>query len=79
MRGGRQAKSGEGTSKTRQAGPDRLRAEYDFSAGVRGKHHAAYAAARMVELEADVARAFPDSAAVNRALRAVLRQRAGTR
>jgi hypothetical protein len=49
---------------------DRLRAEYDFSEGVRGKHHLAYkAGANVVVLDPDVADAFPDSASVNRALR----------
>lgn len=52
---------------------DELRPEYDFSGGVRGKHHAAYqAGTNVVLLEADVAQAFPDSASVNRALRLLL-------
>lgn len=50
-----------------------MRAEYDFSGGVRGKHAARYAqGTNVVVLEPDVAKAFPDSAAVNEALRALL-------
>ena len=52
---------------------DELRPEYDFSGGVRGKHHAAYqAGTNVVLLDADVAKAFPDSASVNAALRLLL-------
>lgn len=52
---------------------DELRPEYDFSDGVRGKHHAAYReGTNVVLLDADVAKAFPDSASVNRALRLLL-------
>ena len=52
---------------------DDLRPEYDFSGGVRGKHRAAYkAGTNVVLLDADVAKAFPDSASVNRALRLLL-------
>ena len=52
---------------------DELHTEYDFSRAVRGKHHASYkAGTNVVLLEDDVARAFPDSSSVNRALRAIL-------
>ena len=52
---------------------DDLRPEYDFSGGVRGKHHAAYkTGTNVVLLDADVAQAFPDSASVNAALRLLL-------
>jgi hypothetical protein len=52
---------------------DDLRSEYDFSGGVRGKHHAAYqTGTNVVLLDADVAKAFPDSSSVNRALRLLL-------
>ena len=52
---------------------DELRPEYDFSGGVRGTHHAAYnQGTNVVLLDADVAKAFPDSASVNRALRLLL-------
>ena len=53
---------------------DEMRAEYDFSHGVRGTHHQAYhAGTNVVFLEADVAAAFPDSASVNQALRLLVR------
>jgi hypothetical protein len=52
---------------------DEMRPEYDFSGGVRGKHHLAYGAGtNVVFLEPDVARVFTDSASVNRALRLLL-------
>jgi len=52
---------------------DELRTEYDFSRAERGKHHASYkAGTNLVLLEDDVAKAFPDSSSVNRALRAIL-------
>lgn len=50
-----------------------MRAEYDFSGGVRGKYVArAGADTVVVTLDPDVAAVFRTSAAVNRALRAVL-------
>ena len=50
-----------------------MRAEYDFSGGVRGKHHKAYREdTNVVLLEPEVARVFRDSAAVNRALRMLI-------
>jgi hypothetical protein len=49
---------------------DDLRAEYDFSAGVRGKHHETYRrGTNVVFLDPDVAEVFKDSEAVNTALR----------
>jgi hypothetical protein len=60
-------------NQTKKQDPDELRSEYDFSGGVRGKHHAAYqAGTNVVLLDADVAQAFPDSSSVNRALRLLL-------
>lgn len=51
---------------------DTMREEYDFSGGVRGKHHEAYRkGTNVVLLDRDVAEVFKDSAAVNRALRAI--------
>jgi hypothetical protein len=51
-----------------------MRAEYDFSEGVRGVHHEAYAAGtNVVFLEPDLVEAFPDSASVNQALRLLVR------
>ena len=44
--------------------------EYDFSRGVRGKYARRFAeGTNLVKLEPDVAKVFPDSASVNRALR----------
>ena len=61
-------------SQARNRKTDELRPEYDFSRGVRGKHHAAYkAGTNVVLLDPDVARAFPDSASVNTALRLLLK------
>jgi hypothetical protein len=52
---------------------DDMRPEYDFSAGVRGKHHEQYkAGTNVVFLDADVAKVFKDSESVNRALRLLL-------
>jgi hypothetical protein len=49
-----------------------MRAEYDFSAGVRGKYARRYAqGTNVVVLEPDVARAFPNAEAVNSSLRAL--------
>ena len=54
---------------------DSLRPEYDLSkleGGVRGKYYRqAIAGTNLVLIEPDLARMFPDSAAVNRALRVV--------
>jgi hypothetical protein len=52
---------------------DDLRNEYDFSGGVRGKHHEAYRrGTNVVLLDPDVAEVFKDSTAVNTALRLLL-------
>ena len=60
-------------SQARNRKTDELRPEYDFSGGARGKHHAAYkAGTNVVLLDADVAKAFPDSSSVNRVLRLLL-------
>ena len=49
---------------------DGMRAEYDFSAGVRGKYAARFAkGTNVVVLDPDVAAVFSDSKAVNQALR----------
>ena len=62
---------------------DDLRLEYDFPAGVRGKHFEAYRkGTNVVFLDSDVAAVFKDSAAVNTALRLLLslaREQAPTR
>lgn len=50
-----------------------MRPEYDFSGGVLGKYVERYRqGTNVVLLEPEVAAAFPDSAAVNEALRALL-------
>ena len=58
---------------TRHRGVSEMRKEYDFRSGVRGKYAARVRnGSNIVVLEADVAAAFPNSRAVNRALRALL-------
>jgi hypothetical protein len=53
---------------------DTMREEYDFSDGVRGKHHEGYRqGTNLVLLEPDVAKIFKDSASVNSALRMLAR------
>ena len=57
-----------------------MQAEYDFTSGERGKYARQYAqGAKVVVLDADVARVFKDSAAVNAALRALLPKRSPAR
>ena len=60
-----------------RAGPeasDDMLPEYDFTKGVRGKHHEAYkAGTNVVFLDPDVAAAFGDSTSVNQALRLLLK------
>ena len=52
-----------------------MRAEYDFSDGVRGKYAKRYSqGSNIVVLEPDVAEAFPNARAVNTALRKLLRE-----
>ena len=56
-----------------------MRAEYDFdySKAVRGKYYKRLlkGGSNIVVLDRDVARAFPDSASVNKALRSVLKSK----
>jgi hypothetical protein len=57
-----------------------MRDRYDFSGGVRGKYAARYAkGANVVVLAPDVAEVFPDSIAVNEALRTLVRMSVKTR
>ncbi len=52
---------------------DDIRPEYDFSKGIRGKHHKAYRqGTNIVLLETDVAEVFKDSESVNHALRMLM-------
>lgn len=51
-----------------------MKAEYDFSKGIRGKYAKAFASGtNIVVLDPDVAAVFPDSKAVNEALRVIVR------
>jgi hypothetical protein len=53
--------------------PRERRAEYDFSAGVRGKYVERYRqGTNVVLLDPELADAFPDSKSVNDALRALV-------
>lgn len=64
------------TTKTRKsaADADTMRPEYDFSNAVRGVTASRYAqGTNVVLLEPDVAQVFPDSRAVNEALRTLAR------
>lgn len=59
-----------------------MRDEYDFSAmgpGVRGKYARLLKGRVLVAVDADLAAAFPTTAEVNRALRAVLEARGSIR
>ena len=62
-------------SQAHKANPDkRMRAEYDLRGGVRGKYYERYRqGTNIVVLEPDIAAVFPDSAAVNQALRLLIR------
>ena len=52
---------------------DEMRAEYDFSGGVRGKFYKEYMkGTNVVLLDADVAEVFRDSETVNQALRTLI-------
>ncbi len=54
-----------------------MRDEYDFKGGARGRYAKGFAGGtNLVLLEADVAKAFPDSRSVNEALRDVIARRA---
>ena len=51
---------------------DELMEEYDFSKGVRGKYAKAYHhGSNVIVLDPDVAKRFPNSEAVNQALRSL--------
>ena len=67
----------------RRAIPDEMRPEYnfDYSTAVRGKYYRRLLkeGANVVVLDADVAKAFRSSAAVNEALRSLLEMSEATR
>ena len=51
-----------------------MRKEYDFSDGIRGKHFKAFRqGTNLVLLDPDIAKIFPDAAAVNEALRLLVK------
>ena len=53
---------------------DEMRPEYDLSDGTRGKHYKTYRkGTNLVPLDPDVAKIFPDAAAVNEALRLLVK------
>jgi hypothetical protein len=63
-------------SKKRQRTGDDMRAEYDFSSGVRGKYSSRLArGTNVVVLDADVADVFKTTKAVNDALREHIRKK----
>jgi hypothetical protein len=61
--------------KPKDSSVNEMRAEYDFSKGVRGKYQKRLLkeGTNVVVLEPDIAKAFPTSDAVNDALRVVLK------
>lgn len=50
-----------------------MKAEYDFSKGVRGAYTQRFQELNLVSLDDDVKAAFPDSEAVNTALRRLMK------
>ena len=62
---------------TKRAAPMRAEYDFDYSKAVRGKYHKKLLkeGSNVVVLDRDVAKAFPDSASVNKALRSVLRNK----
>lgn len=62
---------------TKRVAPMRAEYDFDYSKAVRGKYHKKLLkeGANVVVLDRDVAKAFPDSASVNKALRSVLRNK----
>ena len=73
MRDGRRARNDEPMKKSSGRKSDEMRPEYDFSKGVRGKYAGKVVSGKsLVLLDPDVAKEFPDSESVNRALRAIL-------
>jgi uncharacterized DUF497 family protein len=72
-RDARMRASGENMANKTKQGQE-MRDHYDFSGGVRGKYAARYAeGTNVVVLAPDVAEVFPDSIAVNEALRTLVR------
>ena len=69
------------TMKRKSQKPEpQMRAEYDFSGGVRGKYYQRYLeSTNVVVLEPDVHKRFKNSRAVNEALRTLMRSPSGGR
>ena len=65
---------GKATKKAEKtSGHDDIRAEYNFSGGVRGKYAEQYKqGTNVVIVDPDLTKAFPDSKSVNDALRGLL-------
>ncbi len=64
---------GIGMSNNNQSDEVRPEYDFDFSKAVRGKYYQQYVeSSNVVVLESDVAASFPNAAAVNAALRAML-------
>ncbi|MGQ0561768.1 MAG: hypothetical protein ACT443_07840 [Gemmatimonadota bacterium] len=64
----------ETPKKNQAVDEDDILPEYELTGGVRGKYAARYAeGTNIVRLDPDVAKVFPDSAAVNDALRALVK------
>ncbi len=62
----------KGSRRNRKSDRDTMRSEYDFSTAVRGVTAARYAqGANIAVIDPEVLDVFPDSATVNRALRAL--------
>jgi hypothetical protein len=73
-------KSARAKKVSRPNGDDEMRAEYDFSGGVRGKYARRCAeGTNLILLDPDLAAEFPDSRSVSRALRAYLKSRSKRR
>jgi hypothetical protein len=70
----KKATASKKASRARRVADDDIRPEYDFSKGRSNPYAARFkAGVTVVTLDPDVAESFPDSAAVNDALRALVR------
>src|SRR5712691_1695581 len=69
--------NGMKTKRTNQVAQMRAEYDFDYSKAVRGKYYKRHLkeGSNVVVLDRDVAKAFPDSASVNKALRSVLKNK----
>ena len=68
------------TAKRAKRDRNQMRSDYDFSNGVRAKYAKRFAqGTNLVLLEPDVAAKFPNAAAVNKALRELLKSKSARR